>query len=146
MKPWLGLLCALWLAGPAVAAPYMVSKRVDLRQALDDLTLAASNHEMSLVKVQPIDSALVKRGYDNPHVRIAFVGNETAVRWAEAADPRLLNLLPIRLSLVQRGDEVVVIADDLAPWAQEFKDSPGAPLLKALEAEIKSLLDEFVRQ
>lgn len=132
--------------GPLVAAPMMVTKKVEMRQALDDLTLAVANHDMQLVKVQPIDSALVKRGYEDPHVRIAFVGSETTVRWAEAADPRLLNLLPLRLSLVQRGDSIVIIADDLEPWKQEFKDSPGLLLLEALEIEVKALLQDFAKQ
>lgn len=125
------------------AAPLMASKSVDMRQAMDDLTVAALNHGMQLVKVQPIDSAMVKRGFDNPHVRIAFIGSETAVRWAEAADPRLLNLLPLRLSLVQRGEQVVVMSDDLAPWKEEFKDSPGLTLLQAWEVELGEVLREF---
>ncbi|MCP5278077.1 MAG: hypothetical protein H6935_06915 [Thiobacillus sp.] len=138
-------LCLL-AAGPVVAAPLMASKNVDMRQAMDDLTLAAMNHGMQLVKVQPIDSALVKRGFDNPHVRIAFIGSETAVRWAEAADSRLLNLLPLRLSLVQRGDQVVVMSDDLAPWKEEFKDSPGLQLLRAWEVELGEVLRDFAGQ
>ena len=140
------LILVLLYAGVAAAEPMMASKKVDMRQAMDDLTLAAMNHDMQLVKVQPIDHALVKRGYEDPHVRIAFVGSETTVRWAEAADPRLLSLLPMRLTLVQRGDQIVIIADDLEPWKQEFKDSAGLYLLQALEAEVRSLLDDFAKQ
>lgn len=136
-------LLFLLLAGPLAAAPLMASKTVDMRQAMDDLTVAAMNHGMQLVKVQPIDTAMVKRGFDNPHVRIAFIGSETAVRWAEAADPRLLNLLPLRLSLVQRGEQVVVMSDDLAPWKEAFKDSPGLKLLQAWEVELGEVLRDF---
>jgi hypothetical protein len=145
MRTWAWLL-ALGLAFPAWAEPQIASKAVDMRQALDDLTAAAMNHDMQLVKVQPIDSALVKRGFDDPHVRIAFIGSETAVRWAEAADPRLLNLLPLRLSLVQRGDRIVVVTDDLAPWKEEFKDSPGLHLLQAWEVELGLVLKDFAGQ
>jgi uncharacterized protein (DUF302 family) len=140
------MLIFLLAAWPTAAAPLMVSKAVDMRQAMDDLTLAAMNHGMQLVKVQPIDSAMVKRGFDNPHVRIAFIGSETAVRWAEAADPRLLNLLPLRLSLVQRGEQVVVMSDDLAPWKEEFKGSPGLQLLQAWEVELGEVLRDFAGQ
>jgi len=141
------LLLALGLmAGSAWAEPQIASKRVEMRQAMDDLTAAALNHDMQVVKVQPIDSALVKRGYDDPHVRIVFIGSESAVRWAEAADPRLLNLLPLRLSLVQRGDRIVVVTDDLEPWKAEFKDSPSLVLLLALEQEVKGVLEDFVKQ
>lgn len=140
------LLVFMLTAGAAVAAPLMVSKTVDMRQAIDDLTLAAMNHGMQLVKVQPIDSAMVKRGFDNPHVRIAFIGSETGVRWAEAADSRLLNLLPLRLSLVQRGEQIVVMSDDLTPWKAEFKDSPGLKLLEAWEVELEEVLRDFAGQ
>lgn len=140
------MLAFLLLAGPVQAEPLMASKTVDMRQAMDDLTTAALNHGMQLVKVQPIDSALVKRGFDNPHVRIAFIGSETAVRWAEAADPRLLSLLPLRLSIVQRGEQVVVMSDDLGPWKEEFKDSPGLKLLQAWEVELGEVLRDFAGQ
>lgn len=145
MKAGLLLFLALW-AGGVWAAPQIASKQVDMRQAMDDLTAAALNHDMQVVKVQPIDSALVKRGFDNPHVRIIFIGSESAVRWAEAADPRLLNLLPLRLSLVQRGDSIVVVTDDLEPWKTEFRESPGLVLLLALEQEVKGVLDDYQRQ
>ena len=145
MSKLFALLC-LFLALPVWAEPLIASKRVEMRQAMDDLTAAALNHDMQLVKVQPIDSALVKRGFDDPHVRIAFIGSESAVRWAEAADPRLLNLLPLRLVLVQRGDQIVVVSDDLAPWKKEFRDSPGLPLLHAWEAELREVLRDFAGQ
>jgi hypothetical protein len=131
---------------PAWAEPLMASKVVDMRQALDDLTLAAMNRGMQLVKEQPIDTALVKRGFDDPHLRIAFIGSETAVRWAEEVEPRLLNLLPLRFSLIQRGERVVVMSDDLAPWKAEFKDSPGLKLLEAWEVELSEVLREFAGQ
>jgi hypothetical protein len=139
-------LGVLLLACAAGAAPLIASKTVDMRQAMDDLTVAALNHGMQLVKEQPIDSAMVKRGFADPHVRIAFIGSETAVRWAEAADSRLLNLLPLRLSLVQRGEQVVVMSDDLAPWKEEFKDSPGLKLLQAWEVELGEVLRDFAGQ
>jgi hypothetical protein len=137
---------SLMLTGTALAEPLRASKPVSLRKAVDDLTLAAANHDMVLVKVQPIDSALVKRGFDDPHVRILVIGSETAVRWAEAAEPRLLNLLPLRLTLIQRDDAVLVLSDDFTAWRREFPDNPANLLLKAWESEIKALFDDFVSQ
>ncbi len=140
------LAAMLLVCSGALATPQIAAKRVDMRQALDDLALAASNHGMTIVKVQPIDNALVKRGYDNPHVRLAFIGSETAVRWAEAADPRLLNLLPLRFALIQQGDQVLVMTDDLAIWMPYFSDTPGRRLLEGWEAELKDLLQDFLAQ
>jgi uncharacterized protein (DUF302 family) len=99
------LLAVLW-PPPAWAEPLVASKTASMQQAIEDITLAAANHDMVLVKDQPIDAALKKRGFGDPHVRILFIGSETAVRWAEAADPRLLNLLPLRLTLIQRDEQL----------------------------------------
>ncbi len=126
--------------------PASFGDRDVLREAVDDLTLAAANHDLVLVKVQPIDSALVKRGFEDPHVRILFVGSETAVRWAEAADPRLLNLLPLRLTLIEREGRVTVLSDDFEPWLREFPPGEARLFLKAWQAELRSTLEDFVGQ
>ncbi|HRH80310.1 MAG TPA: hypothetical protein PLW81_04630 [Thiobacillaceae bacterium] len=140
-------LLLFWFAAlPALAAPQMAIKTADMRQAIDDLTLAAANHGMQLVKVQPIDKALVKRGFEDPHVRILFIGSETAVRWAEAADARLLNLLPLRLTLVQRGEQIVVMSDDLEPWKGQFPEGPAHRVLLGWEVELKEVLADFASQ
>ena len=134
------------MALAAHAEPLAVTKAVSLRQAVDDLTLAAANHDLVLVKVQPIDSALVKRGFEDPHVRILFIGSETAVRWAEAADSRLLNLLPLRLTLIERDSRLTVLSDDFEPWLREFPAGEANLFLKAWQAELRSTLDDFARQ
>ena len=140
------MIIAGLLALAARAEPVSVTKAVSLRQAVDDLTLAAANHDLVLVKVQPIDSALVKRGFEDPHVRILFIGSETAVRWAEAADPRLLNLLPLRLTLIEREGRVTVLSDDFEPWLREFPTGEARLFLKAWQAELRSTLEDFVGQ
>jgi len=143
---WFFVVLAGLLALAARAEPVSASKAVSLRQAVDDLTLAAANHDLVLVKVQPIDSALVKRGFEDPHVRILFIGSETAVRWAEAADPRLLNLLPLRLTLIEREGRVTVLSDDFEPWLREFPTGEARLFLKAWQAELRSTLEDFVGQ
>lgn len=137
---------ALSFGHGALAEPLLATKRIGMLAAIDDLTAAAANHDMVLVKMQPIDSAMVKHGFDDPHLRILFIGSETAVRWAEAAEPRLLNLLPLRLTLLQQGEALTVMTDDLALWQQEFPDDPGRGMLKAWQIELKSMLADFVRQ
>ena len=130
----------------ARAEPLSVSKNVDMRQALDDITLAATNHELVLVKMQPIDHALEKRGFENPHIRILFIGSESAVRWAEVAEPKLLNLLPLRLTLFQKDGRMTVISDDFEPWLREFPDAPAHLMIRAWQEELKATLDDFVKQ
>lgn len=139
---WLGLLMSL----SAQAGPLSVVKAVEMRHALDDIALAAANHDLVLVKMQPIDTALAKRGFENPHIRILFIGSESAVRWAEAVEPRLLNLLPLRLTLIQREGQLTVMSDDFEPWLREFPDDPAHRMIEAWRAELKIMLDDFVRQ
>ncbi len=142
------LVLSLALAGgfPALAEPISVSKTADMRQAMDDIALAAANHDLVLVKMQPIDTALAKRGFENPHIRILFIGSESAVRWAEEAEPRLLNLLPLRLTLIQREGRISVMSDDFDLWLKEFPDPPAHLMVEAWRAEMKATLDDFVRQ
>jgi hypothetical protein len=140
------LFLSALLSLSAQAEPLSVVKAVEMRQALDDITLAAANHDLVLVKMQPIDTALAKRGFENPHIRILFIGSESAVRWAEAAEPRLLNLLPLRLTLIQREGLLTVMSDDFEPWLREFPDDPAHRMIEAWRAELKEMLDDFVRQ
>lgn len=142
----LGLLFALLLPLLAHADPVSVSKAVEMRQGLDDIALAAANHDLVLVKMQPIDTALAKRGFENPHIRILFIGSESAVRWAEAAEPRLLNLLPLRLTLIQRDALLTVMSDDFTPWLREFPHDPAHSMIEAWRAELRAMLEDFVRQ
>lgn len=142
----LAIAFALLLSQSARAEPLMVSKAVDMRQAMDDVVLAATNNDLVLVKVQPIDTALTKRGFDDPGLRILFIGSESAVRWAEATEPRLLNLLPLRLTLIRGENQVSLMSDDFEPWLQEFPDAPARLMIEAWRAELKVMLDDFLRQ
>ena len=145
MKP-LAILFIMLMSLSVRAEPITVTKAVDMRQALDDISLAAADHELVLVKMQPIDHALEKRGFENPHIRILFIGSESAVRWAEAAEPRLLNLLPLRLTLIERDGHMTVISDDFVPWLHEFPDGPSHLMIAAWQEELRSMLDDFLRQ
>jgi uncharacterized protein (DUF302 family) len=141
MKPLLATLCLLLAASTAAAAPLSASKTATMQRALDDLTLALADHGYQLVKVQPLDQALVKRGFADPGVRLAFVGREDLVRQALAADPALLNLLPLRLTLEQAGGTVSIRSDDLASWRAALPDA--GPVLQAWEDELGAILADY---
>ncbi|KAF0101807.1 MAG: hypothetical protein FD187_2741 [bacterium] len=139
-------LAACLLAPVAGAEALTASKPATMLRAVEDITLAAANHDMVLVKDQPIDTALQKRGFGDPHVRVLFIGSETAVRWAEAADPLLLNLLPLRLTLVEADGMVTVMTDDFEPWLRDFPEEPAQRLLKAWRVELREVLDDYAWQ
>jgi uncharacterized protein (DUF302 family) len=125
----------------AVASPVSATKAGSMQTALDDLSLALIDHGYQLVKVQPIDHALVKRGYADPGIRIAFVGKEEQVQQALAADPALLNLLPLRLTMEEEADAIRISSDDLAQWRERMP--AASPVLQAWEDELAAILSEY---
>jgi uncharacterized protein (DUF302 family) len=129
------------IAATAQASPLTASKGGTMRTALDDLSLALADHGYQLVKVQPIDQALVKRGFADPGIRVVFVGKEEQVRQALAADPALLNLLPLRLTLEHENGRIRIRSDDLAQWREQLPAS-GA-LLRKWEEELAAILSDY---
>ena len=112
-----------------------------MQSALDDLSLALIDHGYQLVKVQPIDHALVKRGYADPGIRIAFVGKEEQVQQALATDPALLNLLPLRLTMEKDADGIRISSDDLAQWRERMPSA--GPVLQKWEDELAAILSDY---
>lgn len=144
MKMRLLLLFLLLVAVQASASPVSASKAASMQAALDDLSIALINHGYQLVKVQPVDSALTKRGFADPGVRIAFVGKAEQVRQALDVDPALLNLLPLRLTMERTGDVVRISSDDLDLWR---KSQPaGSTVIESWQVELADILADYARQ
>jgi len=140
------LACAMvMLAGVTLAhaAPQSASRTADMRDAVDRITNAAENSDYQLVKVQAIDTALVKRGYEDPGVRILFLGKASAMEQAEKEYPPLLSMLPIKLVLVVRGTEIVVISDDLDAWKEMFPEPAAHRLIEMWRLAIEQMLKDF---
>jgi hypothetical protein len=133
------------LAGISIAhaAPLSASRPTDMRDAVDRITIAAENNDYHLVKVQAIDTALVKRGYEDPGVRLLFFGKASAVEQAEKDYPPLLSMLPLKLVLVVRGKEIVVISDDLDAWKEMFPDPAAHRLIEIWRNDLDQILKDF---
>ncbi len=140
------LACAVLvlLAGTlAHAAPLTATRAVDLPAAIDDVTAAAEDSGYQVVKVQPIDQALVKRGYPDPGIRILFIGKSSTVDQAMKLDPRLLSVLPLRLTLIVQGQETLVSSDDLDMWKDMFPGPETARLVDAWQRDLRAILQDF---
>lgn len=140
------LACAVLVLGfglQAHATPLTATLGTDMAGAIDELTAAAQNRGYQLVKVQPIDQALVKRGYPNPGVRILFIGKSSAIEQAMKTDPKLLSVLPLRLSLITEGDGVVVSSDDLEMWKEMFPEPDTAQLIESWQHDLKLILGDL---
>lgn len=139
----LGIILVVLGCTHALAAPLIASKITDPRTAFDDLTIAAANHGYAIVKMQPVDSALVKRGFDNPHVRLFFIGNATAVREAEEKAPLLMQILPLRVVMIIRKEEITLMSDDFDHFRRLFSDSWSRPLLNRWEDDVRTIFAEY---
>lgn len=144
MKPILGLLTVIALGmGCAQAAPISATKKVILPEAINDLTQAALNQDYRLVKVQEVDRALVKRGFEDPGVRILFIGHPEQMQRALEVDVQLLALLPLRLTLKREGEEVEVSSDDLAPWVEQNTNPASRKLVESWQADLRMMLEDY---
>ncbi len=140
------LACAVLVLGwglPAHAAPLTATMKSDLTGAIDGLTVAAENGGYHLVKVQPIDQALIKRGYPNPGMRILFIGKSMAVEQAMKTNPQLLSVLPLRLTLIVEDDMIVVSSDDMELWKAMFPDPATAGLIESWQHDLKLILGDL---
>lgn len=140
------LVCALLVLAflpSGHAAPLTATRETHMRDAIDRVSIAAENNEYHLVKIQPIDSALVKRGYDDPGVRILFIGKHSAMEQAQTHYPPLLSMLPLKLVLVVRGKDIVVISDDLDAWKDMFPDPAAHRLIEQWREDIQLMLMDY---
>ena len=142
MKLACALLVLFW-GTLAHAAPLTATRTMDLPVAIDAVTAAAQNSGYQVVKVQPIDLALVQRGYPDPGIRILFIGKSTTMDQAMKMNPRLLSVLPLRLTLIVEGNETMVNSDDLEMWKEMFPDPGTAMLVDTWQRDLKRILDDF---
>ena len=141
MKHSCAILVLAW-ALTAQASPLTTSIGADMSGAIDELTIAAQNSGYQLVKVQPVDKALVKRGFPDPGLRILFIGKPSSFEQAIRTNPRLLSVLPLRLTLIVEEGGVVVSSDDLEMWKEMFPDPETGKLIDSWQRELKVILGE----
>jgi uncharacterized protein (DUF302 family) len=143
MKKLACAICVLAWGAVAHSAPLIASRATDLMDAINGVTAAAQNNGYELVKVQPIDQALVKRGYPDPGVRILFIGKASAMDQAMKTNPKLLSVLPLRITLIVEGKEILASSDDLDAWKEMFPDPETAKLVDSWQGDLKTILGEF---
>lgn len=146
MRKWLSILMVLAGATTAHAAPLTAAKSTDMRDAVDRMTIAAENNGYRLVKIQAVDSALVKRGFEDPGLRILFIGRPSAMEQAQLYYPPLLSMLPLRFTLIVRDKEIVATSDDLDAWKEMFPDPQAHFLIEAWRKDIELILKDFAER
>ena len=145
-KKLIGILLVLACSTMAQAAPLVAARTTDMRDAIDRITIAAENNGYHLVKIQAVDSALVKRGFENPGVRILFIGKASAMEQAQVYYPPLLSMLPLKLALIVRDKEIVVTSDDLDAWKDMFPEPQAHRLIDAWHKDLEQILRDYVER
>lgn len=137
------ILLVLVCSALAQAVPLTAARTTDMRDAVDRMTIAAENNGYRLVKIQAVDSALVKRGFQDPGLRILFIGKPSAMQQAQAFYPPLLSMLPLRLALIVRDKEIVATTDDLDAWKEMFHDPQAHYLIDSWRKDLELILKDF---
>jgi cytochrome c oxidase cbb3-type subunit 3 len=108
---WLGLIFAM----PAMAEEeeallnvFLAGKNIE--QATDSLIQAISSNNYTFVRQQAIDSRLVPANWEAKSVRIIYFCNFDLMSRALALDTRTAEFLPCRVTLIETGKGVDLMA------------------------------------
>lgn len=108
---WLGLIFAM----PAMAEEEEALLNVflegkNIEQATDSLIQAISSNNYTFVRQQAIDSRLVPANWEAKSVRIIYFCNFDLMSRALALDTRTAEFLPCRITLIETGKGVDLMA------------------------------------
>lgn len=144
----LAIAVLLSVIQPAAAAGDIfitVSRKVDYKSALDDLSIAIADHHYRIIKIQPVDQGLRHRGYTAPNYKVIFFADRTQVNKVLELNPQASVLLPLRIFLYQKGNTVVASAARLHMWKGKF----GAkldPMLVKWDRDLHKILQDYAAQ
>jgi hypothetical protein len=54
-----------------------------------------------------------------------------------------MQMLPLRIVMILRKDEVALMSDDFEYWRQFFSDTWSRPLLSQWEADMRAILADY---
>lgn len=113
--------------------------------ALDDLTIAITNHDYTLIKIQPVDLGLRKKGYESADYKVLFFGNSEQVRKVLTSNPEASVLLPLKIILYRKGNTVVASAPSLKMWKDVFGKTLNG-MINSWETDTQEILRAFEKQ
>jgi uncharacterized protein (DUF302 family) len=115
------------------------------RSALDDLTVAITNHDYTLIKIQPVDQGLRRKGYKTSDYKVLFFGNLQQVNEVLKTSPEASVLLPLKIMLYRRGDTIIASAPSMKMWKGVFGKTLD-PIIDHWERDVQSILRDFASQ
>jgi cytochrome c oxidase cbb3-type subunit 3 len=111
----MGLILGLMLVRPVLAEdePALLNMSIKgktMEQAADSVINAINSNNYSFVRQQAIDSRLVPGDWEAKSVRIIYFCNFDTMNRALALDTRAAEFLPCRITLIETGDGVELMA------------------------------------
>lgn len=147
---WIATCIALswFLVSPGQAGPLFLSvtKQIDYKAAVDDLSLAINNHGYTPVKIQPVDEGLRAKGYETSDYKLIFFGDKTQLDKVLAVSPEAAVMLPLRIILYREGDVVIASAPSMEMWKGVFGGEALNLMINQWQKDVLSILQEFSRQ
>lgn len=135
------------ISSPVLAGNiFLTSKRQsDYLPALDDLTIAIANHHYTLIKIQPVDKGLRRKGYEAPNYKVLFFGDSRQFKQVVALNPEASVILPLKIILYQQGNTVIASAPNLGMWKNVF-GADLTPIIEGWQRDVQGILQEFAGQ
>ena len=104
MRPiivWITLVCLP--TTPVLAGDIFLTatRQSAYRSALDILTIAITNHDYTLIKIQPVDQGLRRKGYHATDYKLLFFGDREQVDEILKVSPEASVMLPLKIILYQ---------------------------------------------
>ena len=135
------------ISSPAQAGNIFLTteRQSDYLAALDDLTIAIANHDYTLIKIQPVDQGLRRKGFETTSYKVVFFGDNSQVNQVLITNPEASVILPLKIILYQQGETVIASAPDLSMWEGIF-DNGLTPIIKEWQRDMHGILQEFANQ
>ncbi len=101
----------------AMESPY------DLKTTIENVKKAVSANNFVFIREQPLNAGLVTEGSEDPKQHIVYFCNFSLLNQALATDPRVGLFLPCRITVVEQGGKVTMMAANPKRLSRIFNNS-----------------------
>jgi uncharacterized protein (DUF302 family) len=138
------LFCTILAPAHADEIFLTAEKQSEYRAALDDLSIAITDLEYTIIKIQPVDKGLRKKGYETDNYKLVFFGDKKQMDRVLKANPEASVLLPLKIIIYQDAEMVIASAPSLAMWKGVFGEELDH-MIDSWQTDIQAILKEFAR-
>ena len=94
-----------------------------MNTTIENLKKAVSSNNFVFIREQPLNAGLVAEGRENPKQHIIYFCNFGLLNQALATDPRVGLFLPCRITVVEHGGKVTMMAANPKRLSRMFNNS-----------------------